>query len=149
MVANEDLWSALQPIAVKICRTRNSVLFRRGDAPCGVFLVYQGAVRVWLDGTEGVLPGRIVGPGCLVGLPATMSGDPYSLTAQISEDAELGYVTRKQFLQLLRDDVSLSMHVIALLSDEIQCMRSAFRKVNLPATKPHAPTAPKRTSRAN
>ena len=132
MVTNEELRAALEPLAVKMSRARNTLLFRRGDAPSGIFLIYSGIVKLGLDELDGALPSRMLGPGGLVGLPATMSGDPYSLSAEVTQDAELGFVSRKAFLHLLRQNAALSFLVIQMLSEEIQGIRGVFRRISLP-----------------
>jgi CRP-like cAMP-binding protein len=72
-------------------------LFRRGDKAVGVFLVRRGKVSLSLDGTSVI--SRTLGPGSLLGLPATLSGEPYSLTATVAEDCQLDFIRREAVLR--------------------------------------------------
>jgi CRP/FNR family transcriptional regulator len=123
MIATQELWTTLEPIAVKQSRARGEVLFRRGDRVTGIYLVVRGGVELNMAGVDSLFPRRIVGSGGVVGLPATMSGSPYSLTALVTEDAEVGFIPRKSLLAVLRKNPPLSFQVIQMLSDEIHGMR--------------------------
>jgi len=77
-----------------VLKPRSTVLFRRGGKASGMFVVLSGKVSLDL-GVDSVL-GRIYGPGALVGLPSTLTRNNYSMTATVTEDAELvfGVLTR-------------------------------------------------------
>src|SRR5258706_14619039 len=62
---------------------RRNFLFRRGDPVFGVFLILSGKVRLGLEKNPRNFPCRDFGPGTVVGLPATLSDSPYSLTAEV------------------------------------------------------------------
>jgi CRP-like cAMP-binding protein len=101
-------------------------LFRRGDPGTGVFLIRKGKVNLRLDGQTGLYPSRTLGHGAIVGLPATLSGGAYSLAAEVSEDAELGFVSREDFLALMVKDTKLCLKAMNLLGKEIAGIRSAL-----------------------
>jgi len=61
-----------------------------------------------------------------IGLPATLSGEAYSLAAEVSEDAELGFVSREDFLGLMVKDTKLCLEAMNLLGKEIASIRSAL-----------------------
>jgi len=87
--AHASLQLALEQGCEKIRKPRYTVLFRRGEKAIGIFLVFSG--KVSLDfGVDSPLA-RTYGPGALVGLPATVTGRNYSMTATVTEDAELGF----------------------------------------------------------
>jgi CRP-like cAMP-binding protein len=131
-----ELREHLEAIATEVFKPRGSALFRRGDAVSGVFVVRSGRVKLGLGCDERLYPSRNLGAGTLVGLPATMSGEPYSLTAEVLEDARLGFVARDAVLDLLRKNSALSFQVMQLLSEEISGMRSAMKEKIQPASKP-------------
>ena len=74
----------------------------------------------------------MLGAGCVVGLPATMSGSAYSLIATVAEDAELGFVSRGAFLRLMAKDTSLCFQAMDLLSREIADIRSPISTETFP-----------------
>jgi CRP-like cAMP-binding protein len=75
-----------------------------------------------------VYPPRILGPGAIAGLPATVSGNPYSLNAKVVEDSELAFVPRNAVMACLQNNPLLCFQVMDMLSGEISDIRSAFRQ---------------------
>jgi CRP-like cAMP-binding protein len=124
--AEPELQKQLRAIATEIEKAAGEVLFRRGDAAEGAFLVMEGQVWMGLEEKARRYPERLLGPGCVLGLPATLSGEPYSLTAKAHEKTRLAFVPRGDVLRLLSTNSSLSLEVLRVLSEEISEMRSLF-----------------------
>jgi|SRR5215831_11439054 len=143
-----ELKTSLEALSAKQHRRAGRVLFRRGDSPKGVYLVQTGKVRLRLEGTTCALPHEIFGPGSLVGVPASVSGEAYSLTAEVIENADLGFVSREKFIQLLHDNPKLSLHLIERLSEEIYDLRSVFRNVDSASHHPATSAKLRGTARA-
>ena len=122
-----ELWTHLQAMATEVFKPRGSILFRRGDEVSGVFLLRSGRVKLGLGCDENAYPSRILGAGGLAGLPATMSGARYSLTAEVMEDSRVAFVPREAVLELLKKNSYLSFQVMQLLSEEISGMRSTLK----------------------
>ncbi|HXY03213.1 MAG TPA: cyclic nucleotide-binding domain-containing protein [Terriglobales bacterium] len=131
-----ELRSALMPLASVTQKKKGTILFRRGEEGIGVFLVFRGKVNLRLDGRASVYPCRTLGSGSILGLPATLSGGTYSLQAEVSEDAELGFVSRQDLLELLAKDTKLCLEVMNMLGKEITSTRLAL--VSHKAKKSHA-----------
>jgi CRP-like cAMP-binding protein len=129
LVAPDELKIQLEAVGSPIQRTRGTYLFRRGDAVTGIFLVVQGVVRLKLDGDPASLPARHVGPGSVVGLPATLSDSPYSLTAEVVEDSELMLLPRQRLLDLLQEKPQLCFQVMNILTEELTQTRTALARV--------------------
>jgi len=121
-----ELKTELDRLASSLSLPAGAVLFQCGDPASGVFLVRKGSVRMILDSAERVFPERIVGPGEIVGLPATLTGH-YSLSARIAEEAELGYVPAPLVNSLLECSPRLCLLATRVMSAEIARMRSALR----------------------
>ena len=63
-----------------------AVLFLEGQAPRGIFMLCTGQVKVSLSDRDGkTIILRIVEPGEVLGLSATVSAKPYELTAETME----------------------------------------------------------------
>ena len=62
-----------------------------------------------------------------MGLPATVSGEPYSLTAEAAQDCELDFISRKGLLDLLRRNTTAALQILQILSEEIYQMRNAAK----------------------
>lgn len=121
-----QLKTELERIATTVSKPAGTTLFRRGDHVLGTYLVHNGKVKLSLDSRKELYPTRVLGAGSIVGLPATMSGAAYSLTATVEEDAELGFVPREAFLKLMATDTSLCFQAMDLLSQEIAGVPSAL-----------------------
>lgn len=59
------------------------------------------------------------GTGALVGLPATLTGRNYSMTATVTEDAEVGFISIKALKGLLREQPELCQQLLSILSAQI------------------------------
>jgi CRP/FNR family transcriptional regulator, polysaccharide utilization system transcription regulator len=106
-----------------------SFLFRRGEKGKGIFLVSAGGVRLGLEEEPPAFPSRRAGPGSVLGLPATLSDAPYSLTAEVVEDSTFVHLPREALLGLLRDQHQLCFEVMRILTDELAETRAALERV--------------------
>jgi len=126
-----ELQEQLERLATIVFKPKGSILFRRGDDASGLFLIRRGQVSLGLDCETSVYPPRILGPGAIAGLPATVSGNPYSLTAEVVDDAELAFVPRDAVMESLQDNPILCFQVMDMLSGEISGIRSALKQNDL------------------
>ena len=112
--AAANLEFVLEKGCERISRSKFTVLFRRGDKCFGMFIVLKG--KVSLDvGTDSPLA-RSYGPGALIGLPATLSGLNYSMSATVMEDAELGFWSREELDTLLGARPDLCQQLLAVVA---------------------------------
>jgi len=124
--ASPQLEAAIKAAASVSEKKKGTVLFRRGEPAIGIFLILTGRVTLRLEGQKSLYSARDLGRGAIVGLPGTLSGGFYSLTAEVSEDAELAFVSRPDFVVLLAADSSLCLEAMNLLGKEIASIRSAL-----------------------
>jgi CRP-like cAMP-binding protein len=67
--------------------------------------------------------------GSLLGLPAIISNEPYSMTAMVRKGSEVRFVSRHDFEDLMRAEPSLSLKVLPVLAAEVRAARQAFSEV--------------------
>src|ERR1700690_13977 len=91
---------------------KGTVLFRRGDAVRGLYLIKSGRVSVGLDTGSVAFPPRLLGAGAVAGLPASVAGSPYSLTAEVIADAELAFVPPPVVMACLQANPQLCFEVM-------------------------------------
>lgn len=125
--ASVHLPYVLLQCAEKIRRPKSTVLFRRGDKACGVFLVFTGKVSLDL-GVDSIV-GRSYGAGALVGLPSTLTRQNYSMTATVTEDAELGFLTPDALESLLRQHPDLYPPLLFILGEKVAESREDERAI--------------------
>ena len=106
-----------------------TTLFLEGDEPKGSYLVIQGEVRLSLPGSEKKRHlTRIAKANCVLGLPGTITSQPYSLAAEVLEDSELIFVSRERLQKFLRENPVICFDVLQILAEEIRQMRTSTRR---------------------
>jgi CRP-like cAMP-binding protein len=113
---------------------KGQVIFMEGHPPHGLYCVNRGKIKVHQRGDIGkehIV--RLVGDGDIMGYRALLSGGYYSCSATALEDADICFVPRDIFFSMVSKDVSLSMAVMKLLSDDLK--EAEHRLTNL-AQKP-------------
>jgi len=118
----------LLQLSTPASKSKGTILFRRGEVCVGVFLICKGKVRLALDAPSWAFPPRILGPGCVAGLPAALADSPYSLSAEVVEDAELACISQRALCECLRQNAKLCFEVMDILSHEISSTRSAMKQ---------------------
>jgi CRP-like cAMP-binding protein len=106
-------------------------VFSEGKKCVGVFVVLSGTVRLFLrSGSDSRLLERVATAGCVLGLPASISGAAYSLTAEAMERAELVHVSRARLTKLMQSDTVSAIKLLGLLSGEVRTLRTEMTKTN-------------------
>lgn len=121
-MASPELCEALKSIGTILSVSSGEILFRKGDATKGVFLVLSGRVAL-SAGDDPVRITRIAEKGSILGLPATVRNKPYSLTAETVTECQLCRVTPEPFRELLSQNPAFGMSVIAMLAEEVSVLR--------------------------
>ena len=114
---SRSLLDILEQQSEKVTKSASEVLFRRGDPAAGMFVVLSGKVKLDM-GVDSVLSGSC-GPGAVVGLLSALTGRNYSMTATVTEDAELGFWSPEALDSLLRGRPDLCRPLLAILGVHI------------------------------
>jgi CRP-like cAMP-binding protein len=102
---------------------RREVLYRKGDACNGFFVVSYGCIRLSLYSDKGQeKPIQLAYPGNSFGEATMFQGLAHYTTGIASEDSSLVYVPRETIVQLLKGDWQLAMHLLANLSYRLHLM---------------------------
>ncbi len=111
---------------------KGAVLFVQGQNPRGVFVLCHGRVKMTASSSEGksiIL--RIAGAGELIGLPGTLSGRPYEVTAEAFEPIQASFIPRVPFLQFLREHGDAALSVAQILTEIYQATYREVRYLGL------------------
>lgn len=125
-----ELTRELDRIASTVSIRKGTPLFRSGDPVAGAYIVRSGAVRMSLPAAHSLYPPKILGAGEIAGLPGTLTG-AYSLSADVVEDAELGFVPSARVSNLLELSPRLCMMAMRLISQEIARTRNGLKDAPL------------------
>jgi len=116
----DEVQKALETLASTRREQPDAVLFREGDPVRGVYLIRRGSVVLSLEGHRQ----RRAGHGWILGLPATFSGEPYSLTAKTLESCEFAFIPREKVIEFVRLNPAVGVHLLEILAAEISAVRS-------------------------
>ena len=108
----------LSKIAGPATYPKGARLFVERQSARGVFILCAGHVKLSTSSADGkTLILRISEPGDLLGLPATIAGRPYEVTADVIEPTQVNFISRTCFLDFLREHGEAAMHVTQELSE--------------------------------
>jgi CRP-like cAMP-binding protein len=126
-VADSELIDALEKRSSPLTCSEDRVLFTQGDAPHGLYILHGGDAFLTMAGPSGE-PILCMQPfnGSLLGLPALIGNEPYSLTAQANKGASFSYVNRDDFQKLLEEEPLLPMKILHVLAAEVRAARLAL-----------------------
>jgi hypothetical protein len=103
------------------------ILFSQGDAPVGIYLVEAGEAALVMTSARGLVATCFhAGVGSVLGLPAVVADQPYSLTAMADKGSEIGFVARGDFEALMRAEPDLYLYVLQVLAAEVRSARMAI-----------------------
>jgi CRP/FNR family transcriptional regulator len=126
-IAEKELIAALEKRSSTVVCIEPRCLFAQGGRPAGLFILRSGSASLTMESpTGGNLMSITLHPGSLLGLPALIGNEPYTMTANAEKDAELGFVTREDFNSLMLTDPSLAVRVLRVLAAEVRTARHAI-----------------------
>jgi CRP-like cAMP-binding protein len=114
----------MQALAGRVSKKRvqrGELLFGEGDPCKGLYLVVSGKIRIFklsVAGREQVL--AIEGPGSSFAELPVFDGGSYPAAASASEDAELLFISRKDFQNFCREHPEVALKVIAVVGTRLR-----------------------------
>jgi CRP/FNR family transcriptional regulator, cyclic AMP receptor protein len=123
---------ALSAITSPAAYPKGAALFVEGQSPRGVFILCSGRVKLSTSSADGrTLILRIAESGEVLGLPATVTGKPYELTAEVIEPTQANFIHRQDFLNFLRDHGEAALHVAQQLGETYHSAIAEMRNIGL------------------
>lgn len=114
----------MQSLAARVTRQRfprGAMLFAEGDRCAGLYLVAAGKVRIFKlspSGREQVL--AVEGPGSSFAELPVFDGGNYPASAAAAEDAEVLFISRKDFQNFCREHPDVALKVIAIVGGRLR-----------------------------
>jgi CRP/FNR family transcriptional regulator len=112
---------ALRPRVTSKQFHRGELLFNEGDPCTGLFLVASGKIRIFklsAAGREQVL--AVEGPGSSFAELPVFDGGSYPASASALEDAEVLFISRKDFQNFCREHPEVALKVIAVVGSRLR-----------------------------
>jgi CRP/FNR family cyclic AMP-dependent transcriptional regulator len=110
---------AFESIKYATAYPQKAVLFVEGQVPRGIFVLCKGRVKLSINSPSGrTVIVKLVEPGEVLGMSATISGKPYQVTAETIDPCQVNFVKRDDFLRFLKDDVEACFKVAEQLSEK-------------------------------
>jgi hypothetical protein len=126
-IAEKELIDALERRSSTVVCNEERKLFSQGGNPSGLYILRKGSAMLSMESpTGGTLMSITLHPGSLLGLPALIGNEPYTLSAIAEADAELGFVSREDFNSLMLTDPTLAVRVLRVLAAEVRTARHAI-----------------------
>lgn len=118
---------------------RTALLFAEGRPVRGVYILCDGRAKLSVCSETGKrLTLRIAGPGEVLGLGASLSNSPYEVTAELLDNSQVVFVRRKDLIKFLRDNPSVCLEVVRILSQDLHGAYERVRSIALVrARRPH------------
>ena len=111
---------------------KGATLFVEGQVPRGVFILCSGRVKLSTTSADGkTLIVRIADQGEVLGLPASVTGNPYELTAEVIEPTQANFIARQDFLNFLREHGEVGLRVAQQLGETYHSAIAEMRTIGL------------------
>src|ERR1700730_17764541 len=111
---------------------KGAILFVEGQSPRGVFILCTGKVKLSTSSADGrSLILRFSEAGEVLGLPATVTAQPYELTADVIEPTQANFISRDDFLRFLRENGEAALRVAQQLGETYHSAIAEMRTIGL------------------
>lgn len=131
----QNVLASLDAISSAATYPRDAILFVEGQDPRGAFVICNGRVKLSTGSADGKsIIVRVAEAGEIVGLPGTISGKPYELTAEALEPVQANFIPRDAFLQFLRQHGEAAVRVSEMLSQIYHATLAEVRYLGLSVT---------------
>jgi CRP/FNR family transcriptional regulator, cyclic AMP receptor protein len=109
-----------------------AVIFVEGQIPRGIFMLCQGRAKLSItsrDGKKFIV--RMAKAGEVLGLHATFTGSPYSVTVETMQPCQLNFVGREDFLAFMETHGDAALHAARHISRDYQDVCNVVRSIGL------------------
>ncbi len=136
-VADPELVAVLEAESTPVSCDHDRVLFREGDDPAGLYLLRRGSATL-----SSASHGKLIAfsfqttAGSVVGLPEVMGHEPSTITAVTHAGAQVRFIERSRFDQILEADSLLLWKTLRALAREASYVRRAILNQDCAAVEP-------------
>jgi CRP/FNR family transcriptional regulator len=129
-LADNSLVQALESRSVAVPCSQGRILFKQGDAPTGLYILVSGAAELMMESNRGeAILWLNASAGSLLGLPAIVGNEPYTLTARACKGSDVKYISRSDFEEVVGAEPSLYFKTLQVLAAEVRAARRALAEI--------------------
>ncbi|HWR35290.1 MAG TPA: Crp/Fnr family transcriptional regulator [Clostridia bacterium] len=126
-----ELETALRALVSPQIALQGETIFAQGGSAKGVYLLMEGAAQLSMLSDGGrEISNRVVGPGALLGLPATLCSKPYIFSAKAIQQSLFGFIEQPRLLDFLRTRPDLCLVVVQMMSQELSEANNARTRLS-------------------
>jgi CRP-like cAMP-binding protein len=109
---------------------KGQTLFYEGNRPYGVYCMNGGKVKLSKHAPEGKeFIVKISKAGDLIGYRAFFTNELYTSTAEVLEDANICFLDRERFFDLLKKYPPFSLKLLSMMGHDIKCAEDNSRNL--------------------
>jgi len=126
-LADPELLRALKERSTELDCSQDHLLFDQGERAAGLYILLEGVADLTMRADDGNIVVSVSAfAGSLLGLPAVIGNEPYSLTAVAKQGATVGFVGREDFSRIMLTEPALSGLILRVLAAEVRTARRAL-----------------------
>jgi CRP/FNR family transcriptional regulator len=123
---------AISAISSSAVYPKGATLFVEGQPARGVFILCSGRIKLSTSSVDGrTLILRLAEPGEVLGLPATITGTCYELSAEVIEPGQANFIARTEFFAFLKNNGEAALRVAQQLGETYHTAISEMRNIGL------------------
>ncbi len=109
---------------------QDGILFRQGDSADCLYFVKSGEANLTMQAGNREVRIR-AGQGSLLGIPAIVGNQPFSMTAKACWDAEIFRLSSVAFNDLIKSEPKMQQAVLLILAGEVRIARQVLSDLSL------------------
>lgn len=126
IMADSALCEEIERLSGPILKRAGEILFRQGEGLGDAFFVKTGEVALTMCVSGRAVWGVRAKKGSLLGLPAVVGNEPYSMTAKAIRDSQICQISRDDFQRLIQQNPGFCCNVLQILAAEVNAARKAL-----------------------
>lgn len=125
-VADPELIEELEKRSTPVDCSTDRILFDQGEPAVGLYIVHSGRATMTIVANGHTVLHLETGAGALLGLPGVIGNQPYSMKAVARQGAQVYFIGRKEFNELMAANPAHSFKILQILAAEVRTARRAL-----------------------
>ncbi|ADY73476.1 transcriptional regulator, Crp/Fnr family [Desulfurobacterium thermolithotrophum DSM 11699] len=121
----------LEEISILKQYTKGKIIFNPSQKAEGFYILLKGKIKIYKTkkGKEQIL--RIFSSPVFFGEAASFTGENFPVWAETLEDSKILFISRKQFLELMREDPEIAIKLLTIMSKRLIYLTNLIESLSL------------------